>query len=416
MLTPAVVSLLSLLVAIVLSCTSRINVGLLALPLAWGVGLYAGLTGDVMASGFPGSLFLTLTGVTLLFALADVNQTIDRLAHAALGLARGSARMVPIVFFLIACALSTIGPGSVPAVALVVPMAMAVGLRAGIPPFLTALMVANGANAGNLSPVSAVGVVANAKMAEAGLAGTEVKVWAANFLAHVLVAVVAYFMLGGPRLAGTAHGEVVAASEPKWTRHQWFTLAVIAAWIVGVVGFGLTLGSAAFAGAALLILWQAADEGAAVRRMPWGAILMITGMSVLVAVLEQTGGMALFTSLLAQLASPASVNGVIALVTGLISTYSSTSGVVLPTFLPTVPGLVTQLGGGDPLAISLSINVGSSLVDVSPLSTLGALAVATLADPGAARDLFRKLMIWGLSMSLVGAVLCQLFAGMLARI
>ena len=190
---------------------------------------------------------------------------------------------------------------------------------------------------------------------------------------------------------------------------------MIAAWIVGVVGFGLTLGSAAFAGAALLILWQAADEGAAVRRMPWGAILMITGMSVLVAVLEQTGGMALFTSLLAQLASPSSVNGVIALVTGLISTYSSTSGVVLPTFLPTVPGLVAQLGGGDPLAISLSINVGSSLVDVSPLSTLGALAVATLADPGAARDLFRKLMIWGLSMSVVGAVLCQLFAGMLAR-
>jgi hypothetical protein len=77
--------------------------------------------------------------------------------------------------------------------------------------------------------------------------------------------------------------------------------------------------------------------------------------------------------------------------------------------------LVTQLGGGDPLAISLSINVGSSLVDVSPLSTLGALAVATQADPAAARDLFRKLMIWGLSMSVVGAVLCQAFAGMLAR-
>lgn len=414
MIAPSVVSLASLLVAIVLSCTSRINVGLVALPLAWVVGLYAGLPGDVMAAKFPGSLFLTLTGVTLLFALADVNQTIDRLAHAALRLARGSARMVPIVFFLIACALSTVGPGAVPAVALVVPMAMAVGLRAGIPPFLTALMVANGANAGNLSPVSAVGIVANVKMAEAGLAGTEAKVWAANFLAHVLVSVAAYLMLGGPKLAGTAGG-TTAASDRAWTWSQWFTLAVVAAWIVAVVGLKLTLGSAAFAGAALLILWRAADEGAAVRKMPWGAILMITGVSVLVGVLEQTGGMALFTSLLARLATPASVNGVIALVTGLISTYSSTSGVVLPTFLPTVPGLVAQLGGGDPLAISLSINVGSSLVDVSPLSTLGALSVAALADPGAARELFGKLMIWGLSMSVAGAVMCQLFAGAFAR-
>jgi hypothetical protein len=89
--------------------------------------------------------------------------------------------------------------------------------------------------------------------------------------------------------------------------------------------------------------------------------------------------------------------------------------VVLPAFLPMVPGLVRQVGGGDPLAVALSINVGSALVDVSPLSTLGALCVATVVDPVAARDLFRKLMIWGLSMAIVGAVLCGLLAGSLAR-
>ena len=40
--TPAAVSLLALLAAIALSCTSRINVGLLAVALAWLVGIYAG--------------------------------------------------------------------------------------------------------------------------------------------------------------------------------------------------------------------------------------------------------------------------------------------------------------------------------------------------------------------------------------
>ena len=74
-----------------------------------------------------------------------------------------------------------------------------------------------------------------------------------------------------------------------------------------------------------------------------------------------------------------------AFVTGIISTWSSTSGVVLPAFLPTVPGVLARLGGGDPLALSLSINVGSSLVDVSPLSTLGALCVAAVEDPETAR-------------------------------
>jgi hypothetical protein len=109
------------------------------------------------------------------------------------------------------------------------------------------------------------------------------------------------------------------------------------------------------------------------------------------------------------------VNGVVAFVTGLISTYSSTSGVVLPSFLPMVPGLVHQLGGGDPLAIALSIDVGASLVDASPLSTLGALCVAAAGSEDA-KALFRSLMIWGLSMSVAGAVLCQLLAGPFARL
>ena len=128
------------------------------------------------------------------------------------------------------------------------------------------------------------------------------------------------------------------------------------------------------------------------------------------------GGLQLFTSLLAALATPHSINGVIAFVTGAISSASSTSGVVLPTFLPTAPGLVQQVGGGDPLAVALSINVGSSLVDVSPLSTIGAICVAALSHAELARELFRKMLIWGLSMTIVGAVLCQLFAGWLARI
>jgi di/tricarboxylate transporter len=144
-------------------------------------------------------------------------------------------------------------------------------------------------------------------------------------------------------------------------------------------------------------------------------IVMVCGVTVLIAVLEKTGGLELFTAMLARLASPATLNGTVAFVTGLISSWSSTSGVVLPTFLPTVPGLVQKVGGGDPLAVALSINVGSAMVDVSPLSTLGALCVATVADPVEARRLFRQLLLWGLSMCVVGALLCQLLAGAMSR-
>ena len=414
--SPALASLLALLVAIALSVTSRLNVGVLAMAFAWIIGTtMAGITPEQVAAGFPASLFLTLAGVTLLFAIAEENGTLERLAHRAMSLARGNARVIPVLLFLIAFALSSIGPGAISTVALLAPLAMAIGARGGVPPFLVALMVANGANAGNLSPISAVGVIANTRMAEAGIGGHAGKVWLANLFAHALVAAAAYLLFGGNRLASTLPDAGALGTPTSFDRRHRLTLAVIGAWIVAVVGFRLSVGMAAFAAASVLVLASAADEPAAMRRMPWGVIVMVCGVTVLIALLERTGGMELFTALLARLATPATVNGVVALVTGLISTWSSTAGVVLPAFLPTVPGLVAQVGGGDPLAVALSINVGGSMVDVSPLSTLGALCVAAVTDPVQGRVLFRQLLAWGISMSVVAALLCQLLAGALAR-
>lgn len=413
--TPAHLSLIALLVAIVLSCTTRINVGLVAIVLSWIVGVYcAGVSVTEVAAGFPIQLFLTLAGVTLLFSLAEVNGTIDLATRRILRLAKGSARLVPILFFVIAMIVSTLGPGAVASVALVVPVAMALGGRAGVPPFLTALMVANGANAGNLSPFSSVGIIANTKMAAAGLGGHEWKVWAANFLAHVVVAIVAWVFFGGLGLETSVEAD--RGAPPRLDRRQQTTIATVILWVAGVVLFKVNLGFAAFTAAVVLIVLRLADETTAVRKMPWNAILMVSGVSLLVAVLEKTGGMELFTGLLARFATTESVNGVMAFLTGLISTYSSTSGVVLPTFLPTVPGIIARIGGGDPLALALSINVGSSLVDVSPLSTLGALCVAALPNADDSPLLFRKMLIWGFSMTIVGAVFSQLFAGVLARL
>jgi di/tricarboxylate transporter len=164
------------------------------------------------------------------------------------------------------------------------------------------------------------------------------------------------------------------------------------------------------------VLARAVEERDVIPRIPLDILLMVTGVTMLIGVLETTGGMELFTGMIATVSSPRTLDATIALVTGVISTYSSTSGVVLPAFLPMVPGLVRQVGSGEPLAVALSINVGSALVDVSPLSTIGALCVAAVADRVAARDLFRKLLLWGLSMAVVGAALCGVFAGPFSRL
>ena len=64
------ISLLALVIVIVVSCTSRVNPGVVAVVLAWVIGIYlAPLFGtpigvSQLMAGFPSDLFLTLTRVT----------------------------------------------------------------------------------------------------------------------------------------------------------------------------------------------------------------------------------------------------------------------------------------------------------------------------------------------------------------
>lgn len=403
--SPAMLSLAGLLLVILVSLSSRLNVGVLAVAIAWPIAMYAaGWKVDALMAVFPSSLFLTLLGVTLLFSAAQANGTMHAVAARAAGLCRGRVILLPWAFFALACLLSTLGPGAIAATALVAPLALAVGVEAGIPVTLGALLVCNGANAGNLSPIAAGGVLVNSLMQTAGAGGHEGLVWGANFAAHAAAAVGAFVLFGGLRLSGRATANGLQSAIPPIERRHWVTLGVVHLWIIGVVFLRLPPGPAAFAAAALLILAGAVEDGAAVKGVPWSVLLTLAGVSVLIGVLEKTGGMGLFTTLLARLSSPATVNGAIALISGLISSYSSTIGVVYPAFLPSAPELVAKLGGGSVLEVMLSINVGGALVDVSPLSTIGALALAAVPAVEDARLVFRRMLLWGYAMSVVGAL------------
>ncbi len=413
--TPAELSLIALLVVVVASLTSRINVGVLAIALAWPIGLLvAGWKVEQVMATFPSSLFLTLLGVTLLFGIVQSNGTMEAVTHAGVRLMRGNTALLPLLFFVLACVISTCGPGSIATAALLAPLAMGIAHRAKVPMLLAALMVGNGVNAGNLSPISAIGVLVQSLMTKAGLGGHPWETWAANFAAHALAAFGAWLLFGGPALRRAAP-VVEPVDVITVSRRHAITLVVIALWILSVVGLKLNPGLSAFLAASMLVVTGMGDDSAMLKQVPWAVLVMICGVSVLVGVLEKTGGMDLFTTLLSKLATPGSVNGVIAGVTGLISTYSSTSGVVYPAFLPAVPGLVAKLGGGNPLEIALSINVGAALVDVSPLSTIGALCIAAVPAGHDTKQLFRQLLLWGFAMTLVGALFCQLLIGLFVR-
>ncbi len=418
MLSLAWLSLAALIVVIVLSCTTAVNPGFLSLALAWVIGIYVApafgqrfTIGQVLA-GFPTDLFITLVGVTLLFTLARGNGTLDRVVRAAVRGCRGNTGLIPILFFGLSCGIASIGAGNIATAALIGPLAMAVAERAKIPPFLMTIVVAHGCIAGALSPIAPTGIIANGLMHRMGLSGFERQNYLSNLAANAAAAALGYLAFGGWRLFGRRYDDAADGDEsgpaPGLSAPQGATMAAIAILVFGVVGFGVHVGLGAFAAAVVLILVKAADERPAIAALPWSVIVMVCGVTVLAALLEKTEGIKALSTLIAQVSTPRTAPGLMAMVTGLVSVYSSTSGVVLPAFLPMVPKLVDQLGGGDPRSIASSILIGGHLVDVSPLSTIGALCIASAPVAADRRLLFNQVLAWGLAMSVIGALGCYI--------
>jgi di/tricarboxylate transporter len=411
-----VISLIALLVAILISCFTPLNIGTLALGIALVVGHYLGgvKIADII-KGYPTSLLILLAGTTYLFSIAATNGTLDKIAKYAVKGVRGRAALLPIVLFFLAFALSAMGPGQITISALLSAPAMLLAEQVGISPLLMALVVGNGAQAGAMSPIAPPGIISANLLAKYGLTNVSMVLWLNMLIVHFVASILAYFLFGGLRLwrhGGTAtQAEVLRTMEVEpFSRAQLATLLGILLLIVLAIFWKVDIGLAAFGIGAVLSLFRAVDEGKAIKNMPWGTILMVTGVTVLVNLMSNVGGIDLFAKLIAKMSSTYTVTLVAGFWAGLVSAYASTTGVILPAFLPMAPSLLKQLGAAasDLLPLVSSIIVCGFITDLSPLSTTGAVFISNAGPKADKNKLFRDMLIWGLSMSVVGAVVSWL--------
>lgn len=416
----AMLSLIGLIIAIAISCFLPYNVGLIATSFAFILGtLVSGIKVADVLKAFPTTLFYTILGVTYLFGMAQCNGTLDRLAKWCISLVRGKAGLIPVVFWLLSFTLSAIGPGAIPVVALMAPPAMILASKMKISPLLMALMVTNGANAASMSPITYSGVIANGVIKDFALGDISMRLLWNTVLANLVISAGAYLLFGGLKLwkkreAGEDYAAATAELSEKVTyeKQHIYTLVGIAVLLFGGLVLKYDVGLLALTIGVILSILKVGDEAQAIKAMPWNAILMVTGVTILIGLMKTTGGMDMFVDLIARISTKTTAVFVVTFIPSLISVYSSTTGVCFPAFLPLVPGLAQTLGA-DPVAMISGITMGSLLVDASPLSTLGAIAIAATTAEMDKRKLFNQLMIWGLSMAVVGSTVAWVLFGLL---
>ncbi len=405
-------SLIALGVAVVVGIIRNVNVGPLSLAIALVIGYYiGGVKIKELMAGYPVNVFLMLAGIMYLFAVANVNGTLAKLTNYAVKAVRGNVALLPIILFLVAFGLSSMGPGAITICALMAAPCMMLASRTGIPAFLMAVMVANGTQAGNMSPIAVAGVIVKGLAEKMGLPDWSFILWMNSLVYFFAIGLGAYLLFGGLKLwRRKGAGEVATALEQidpePFNRSQYLTLGGIIALVVGVIFFKVDIAFGGFLVGTVLILFRAADEDKVFKAMPWGAIMMVTGVTVLINLMSKIGGMALFADIMAKQSTAYTVTLVAGFWSALISAYASTIGVILPAFVPMAPDLLHKVGGTDLLALISSIVLCGHITDVSPLSTLGAIFVAAATESQDKKKLFRNMLIWGLAMSPVGAIVC----------
>ena len=408
---PALVSILALVILVGISCVNEdLNVGFLGI--AFGIivgGVFAGTPASKVMNAFPLSLFMILVGVTFLFGMAQTNGTMEKLTAYSIRACKGNTALVPIIIYILATFITTIGPGNIAGCALMAPVAMAIASKVKMPAFLMTLLVVGACNGAAFSPFAPTGIISNGIIAkcapELGIPADYLNTlaWKIHFnstIAQGFVNIGGFFVMGGLKWIREQKGAALDIDElaPKpepFNAAQTTTLLLVAILIILVVVPGLpgvkgtlpktitnmlsNVGSISFVLSIVLMLTGYGDSKAAVKVMPWSVIMMVCGVSVLIDVMDKAGGLNFLVEVMASVAGPTTICFWTAFVPAVISAYSSSSGVVMPMFLPMTPGLV-ELTGGDPIAIISAIDVGSHLVDTSPLSTLGALCIASAGE------------------------------------
>ncbi|TCK24341.1 SLC13 family permease [Pseudonocardia endophytica] len=461
-----IVALLVFAAVFVIAEVRRSHIGIVMFAAACGIGLLvAGQGLDEILEGFPVDILILLVGVTFFFGIAKSNGTIGRLLDLALARVGDNVAVLPLVFFAITGLIASMGSplgGLVTA-----PIGMSVAARRGIDPMLMGIAMACGISAGGFAPISLFGLVTTGTAASAGVPLNPLVLFAVAIVSNVLLLALAYALFGtrAAERRRTRSGATVAAGSPGLDDREpaaagtvttpgdgtgdgtgdgrdaagagssgdgpprepgsgpedadgvpqprpfrpihVVTVVAMVGLLASVVAIALTgaepdIGVLAFVFGAALTLIDPPSGRSALAEIDWSTVLLVGGIITYVGVLQEAGTVDMLGELAAGLAVPLLAAFLVCVVCALVSAFASTTG-ILAALVPLAIPLVQQ-GGVPGWALLCALGVCSSLVDVSPFSTVGATMVASATDPSERPRMTSLLTRWGLSMVVVGPI------------
>lgn len=389
----------------------NINIGLLAISAAYLITTtMMEVSVKELVGYWPLNLFFIIFAVTFFFGFVIANGTMEKIARNAVFMARGMPSMIPFALYGLVILVAGVGPGHYAVFVFLSPLVMSVASRTGMSRLLGAIIVVCGGMATTFTSISLGGRVTKGILENSGYdavtaASYTHTLMVDSFIFQTLVFLVAYVLLKGyqTKSLDTERPEPFDAQQ---RRTLWLVAFIVGLIILppAIAAF-LPIGSvfAAIAshvdstfisiiGVVLALIFRVGDEKAAMAKVPWAIIILLCGMGMLINVAVKAGTIAALSQWLAVNVDPAIVIYATGVSASVMSFFSSTLGVVMPTLFPIVPNLATEAGLSHTGMLSVIV-LCSSLTGFSPFSSGGALALAGVQEEAERNKLFYRLLL-----------------------
>lgn len=372
-----VISLILFIAVVLLAFFRKVNVGVVALTAGVIAVRIFGLNDKALIGGISASMFTTLVGITLLFAAVTQTGALDLLARKIIALAGNRMWIIPIAVYIAGFIVAGVGPGAIPALAIIPALAAVIAVEVGFDPIMLVLIGESGLMAGRMTPITPEAAIITAAAAEAGIEGVMGTVLLCQTLVTIIYSLIMWFLFKGYKIK-TPLKPIERTAIEKFNHKQVIALAGIVLMMVMLIFFKVNIGLAAFFVAGILFLFGVADDGKAIKALPWSTIVMVLAVGALLDIVNDMGGIDLLSAGMSSIMTKGTATPIMGISAGLLSLVSSALGVVYPTMMPMCAGIAEQVGGVNPVALMAAVGAGGSLAGISPLSTGGALAVAAL--------------------------------------
>jgi Na+/H+ antiporter NhaD/arsenite permease-like protein len=427
---PEWVAILALIALFVVGTVLPINMGALAYVAAWLVGMYSlNMEEKDILAGVSGDLVLTLIGVTYLFAIARNNGTVDLIVRSAVRAVGGRVALIPWVMFAVTALLTAIGAASPAACAIIGPIALGFAGRYGISPLMMGMMVVHGAQGGGFSPISIYGTITNSVMEDSGLPPGEITLFLSSLVVNVILAAILFVVLGGRELmarrvdpddpdtvdedlhrggatvpARGTGATAMTGTQAVGVRHdQILTLVAFVGVAVIALLFDKNIGFVAITAAVILAMLAPQQHKDAVRQIAWPTVLLVAGVSTYATILTEAGSPEFVGNWAAGLGTVAIGALVLCYVGGVVSAFASSTA-LLPVIIPIAIPLIAE-GGISAAFFVAALAISSTIVDVSPFSTNGALMLANKPDTIEEPVYYKQILAYSVIVVLVGPLL-----------